>query len=899
MNLPTNLFDENVNIQTFLCQPNKKIIGEIIPYDFSATFKFNTYSEISFAIDKYYNDLIEGKTKINPYYDLIESLRVIYLRGIGHFIIQDVSESESDTYTKSVTCFSFEYATGQKYLENFYVNTGEEGSIETMYHAQQYGAEYAIDNYYTLASKGKDNFDAYERYYIKKYINGGEISYNYVEVPILDADDYDKYKGTDSEMTLYVKKYPNVRFYWPTKPELSLLHNVFDRIPEWKIGHVDKELWYQERTFSEDRTAVYDFLYNTAAETLDFVMVWDSINGVCSFYKTTEDGMTTDNYVRTNTYNPGFIYYSDDKGTEANPQPKNENDVVNGFYYINTGKDIDTQWNTDVFISRENLASSLDIQYSTDDIKTKLKIIGSDGLDVRDVNLGQNYVLNLDYYIPRNEPSIWIDETLQEKYIKYMKKLTENVLQYKELVSIWSAAYNEYSDLMNYVPVNPSVLLIGDKFDKLHCVYSQYVPATKYVANEIYYSDMNGTIAEIPPNEDTDFKKEKYYIKDIKTQVTNLKNKLAIYQVDIKDGARSKSAKSDDVLLTLTNSDSDSITIRIRHDQEAETDVADKDYLVYRTYTSASTGLTNEVCFTLEEWVSGSLTANYTNSKYSMNADGFTVKSIGTLGAYFCIAKDETKEENISDYGIRLLEEKKKTYTQIFIAQTEGYMSREGFKCVASDEKPEGEIPPNTKWLDTDSDSLAMEVYDGTQWSSYNPENNQSDYENYARFFENYQKLQVVQKVLSEKSLKADYLLNGVAVDKFHLDKKNINFDNLASAVRYYFETKFNINKITFMKYDTVFGYLTFTVGSDEETEYIIYVNNGTPYIAYSRSQGMCLTKMNYLKEDSDMNNDENFSKQDLINLSPFIREDEFSDDNFLLTGYESEEEQMMNGFIS
>ena len=310
MNLPSNLFDENFQIQTFLCQPNKEIIDEILPYDFNATFKFNAYSEISFTIDKYYNDLFDGTTKVHPCYRLIESLRIIYIRGIGHFIIQDVNENESDTYTKTVTCYSLEYNTGQKYLENFYVNTGEEGSIETMYHAQQYGAEYSIDNYYTLVNVGTDIFDPYERYYIKSYVDGNGVSYNYEEVPILNKDDFkNNYQGDSSATTLYVKKYSNVRFYWPTKPALSLLHHVFDRIPEWKIGHVDKDLWYQERTFTEDRTSVYDFLYNTAAKTLKFVMVWDSINGVVNFFKTEEDGLTSDNYIRTNNYNKNFIYY--------------------------------------------------------------------------------------------------------------------------------------------------------------------------------------------------------------------------------------------------------------------------------------------------------------------------------------------------------------------------------------------------------------------------------------------------------------------------------------------------------------------------------------------------------------------------------------------------------------
>ena len=84
-------------------------------------------------------------------------------------------------------------------------------------------------------------------------------------------------------------------------------------------------------------------------------MEWDSINGVVNFYMTEEDGITADNSVQT-------------------------------------------LWDTDVYISRENLASSIDISYSTDDIRTKLKVTGSDGVDIRDVNLGQNYITDLSFY---------------------------------------------------------------------------------------------------------------------------------------------------------------------------------------------------------------------------------------------------------------------------------------------------------------------------------------------------------------------------------------------------------------------------------------------------------------------------------------------------------------------
>lgn len=840
MNLPSNLFDGNVSVQTLLCQPDKEIIGEILPYDFNATFKFNTYSEISFSVDRYYNDLFEGVTKVNPYYDLIESLRVIYIRGVGHFIIQDVDENISESESKSITCFSLEYATGSKYLENFYVNTGEEGSVETMYHAQQYGAEYSIDNYYTLVNKSSNVFDAYERYYIKEY--SSTTAYNYVEVQILDADNFINY-----EEELYIKKYPNVRFYWPTCPELSLLHLVFDHIPEWKIGHVDKELWYQERTFSEDRTAVYDFLYNTAAETLDFVMVWDSINSVVNFYKTTEDGITAD-------------------------------------------EEVETQWNTDVFISRENLASALDIKYSTDDIKTKLKITGNDDLDVRDVNLGQNYILNLSYY---NTP-LWLGEDLHLKYNAYTKDLTEYMAQYKEFISAWSAAYNEYSDLMNYVPVEPRVMLVGDEFEKLYCVYNQYKPAPKtYDENLTYYKYNTETLTYVlvspQPTSDEDLKYGQYYVHsnmEIEDLVKRLQTKLETYKVDQQDnGEPSQMARTEDVLLTLENDTSDSATIRVRYDDDGE------NYRVYRTRTDASTGVSNTISFSLTEWINGDLKANYTGGDgRNMNLSGFKIKSIGTLGAYFCLVRDETEKANLEDYGIRLLEEKQDTYTKIFITQTEGYMNQEGSQCVASNELPAGdEYPEGTKWLDTDNTksdgSLIMKIRNGNAWVDYTPDDN--DYENYARFYENYTKLGNVQTVLAEKQRIADYLLNGVAMTNRHITKENINSANLLAVAQDYFPNQ----TITLTEYNVEFGFMSFTIDSDTENEYAVYVINDTPYVSYVHSQGLCLAKMNVIKEAADMNT--YFDEHELVRLSPFIREDEYSDSNFLLTSYESEEEQM------
>ena len=129
MNLPSNLFNNYTLPQVLLCQPDKTIIGELRPYDFSGVFKFNTYSEVTFTIDKTYISTLDGKMYENPYYELIDSLRVIYMRGIGHFIIQDVKENLVESDTKTITCFSLEYATATKYLDGFRINTGEDDSL--------------------------------------------------------------------------------------------------------------------------------------------------------------------------------------------------------------------------------------------------------------------------------------------------------------------------------------------------------------------------------------------------------------------------------------------------------------------------------------------------------------------------------------------------------------------------------------------------------------------------------------------------------------------------------------------------------------------------------------------------------------------------------------------------
>jgi hypothetical protein len=137
--------------------------------------------------------------------------------------------------------------------------------------------------------------------------------------------------------------------------------------------------------------------------------------------------------------------------------------------------------------------------------------------------------------------------------------------------------------------------------------------------------------------------------------------------------------------------------------------------------------------YPIMDWIKGTLTAE------GMKLEKYTVTYIGTMGAYFVLAKDETKPANLQDYGVRLLEEKHKTYTTIFQTQTEAMFSQEKAQCIVRDEEPEGDYPEGTRWLDTNSNPIVLREYDGDSWeiiSAAVSAEEQDELENYQRYID-------------------------------------------------------------------------------------------------------------------------------------------------------------------
>ena len=187
----------------FLCEVDKTKICKLETTDTKLSAKFNSYSEISFEIGRVYNDLMTGETKVFPYYDKFEALRLILVEGVGYFEIQTAAISgDGIKESKSVTAYSLEYSLSQKYLENLY-NDGTTGSVQDGY----------IDS-----------------------LPNGVLPEN--------------------------ATYPVITLYNPNEKKLSLLHIILEKAYGWEIGYVDETIATKSRQFNIERESIYDFIMN-------------------------------------------------------------------------------------------------------------------------------------------------------------------------------------------------------------------------------------------------------------------------------------------------------------------------------------------------------------------------------------------------------------------------------------------------------------------------------------------------------------------------------------------------------------------------------------------------------------------------------------------------------------
>lgn len=446
MKLPYDLLKSTyVAPKVFLCETDKTKICELNTIGLHGTFKFNSYSEISFDVPRTLIDTVTGESYIHPYYDKIEALRLLYLPGFGYFEIQDPSiNSDGIKEIKSINAFSLEYSLSQKYLVNFIINNQDlEGNLGG-------GDPSVISKLYDDYAAGKYTYE----------------EYNKLLTDITTGD-------------------PLVQFYNKQDPSHSLLHLVLQKAYGWTIGHVDQSLVTQTRSFNVDRESIYDFLMNEVAQTFKCYFVFDTVHNIINVYSETNsikfngDGSTTTfilspiftdlGDVTINGYRTLDYSYDTETGIIQFMEPPEVGSIIE----VNDGAQ--TEWQTNVFVSFDNIASEMEYSYEADNIKTCLKVTGADDLDINDVNLGFGYVMDLSYF---NTPE-WMGQELYEAYNKYLKLVNEKTPIYTNLLQEYNKLWNEYSELYNRVTTDtkgdfPTIYLNELKLDYFKKMLQKY-----------------------------------------------------------------------------------------------------------------------------------------------------------------------------------------------------------------------------------------------------------------------------------------------------------------------------------------------------------------------------------------------------------------------------------------
>ena len=227
-----------------------------------------------------------------------------------------------------------------------------------------------------------------------------------------------------------------ITLYNPNNTKLSLLHLILEKAYGWSIGHVDFSLQTLSRQFEVDRESIYDFLMNEVCEKFNCYIVFDTINNTINVYaESLTSKFIGDGATNVFTISPPFSQigtvsvdgykttrwkYNSTTGAltlEDIPVPGAHVEVVDGAL---------TEWETDVFVTFDNLSQEININYDADSIKTQLTVTYGDDLDIREANMGLPYITDLSYYYTVD----WMGQELYDAYTAYIQKSNQYQSEY-------------------------------------------------------------------------------------------------------------------------------------------------------------------------------------------------------------------------------------------------------------------------------------------------------------------------------------------------------------------------------------------------------------------------------------------------------------------------------------
>lgn len=207
----------------------------------------------------------------------------------------------------------------------------------------------------------------------------------------------------------------NIKFYNPDNPALSLVDILVSKVPGWKVGYIDNI----PKTYE---SIEHDEVVSTT------VLLADEVGTFDVDYKDCYSFMVQD-------FEKYFNCVVDFDYT---------NFKVNFYRVENYGND------TNVTIGFRNVENSNDITIDDENIFTKFRVAGGDGLGIEQFNGGSNYLIYLDEYWLNQK---YLSESTIKKYKQWEEFCNTARYQYGEYSKQWNALQNEISELQTRVPV--------------------------------------------------------------------------------------------------------------------------------------------------------------------------------------------------------------------------------------------------------------------------------------------------------------------------------------------------------------------------------------------------------------------------------------------------------------
>jgi phage minor structural protein len=311
--------------------------------------------------------------------------------------------------------------------------------------------------------------------YLIKLINGNFVEW-YIITKITDtADDNGDSKTIECFSLPYELKDKNMRTYSVTSYNATQVLTDILSNTTWTTGYIDADFDLKYRSFDVSKTTVLDFVFQVA-ETFGALIIWNTENRTINFYKPENIG-------------------------------------------VNRG----------LTVSYRKYLKSINKEEDYENVVTRLKVFGKDGLSIQRVNpTGTNYIEDFSYFMYPFQRDANKNVLQHSDYMS--DSLCNALLDYQELVE---SKRGVFADLLSQLETYQKTLAQHQEeyyqiqlqldivLDKLDIAQTTGQPTTDLIAQrDDLISQLNAKQAEID--------QDNANIQSVQSQIDDLKNTLKI-----------------------------------------------------------------------------------------------------------------------------------------------------------------------------------------------------------------------------------------------------------------------------------------------------------------------------------------------------------------------------------